>query len=330
MTGFGATTSNRRNWQTPVVFDPNNPAIMYYGGNRLNRSTDNAQTFTVISPSLSNPASGTDPAYPFGTLTTVAAAKTAPSTIYAGTDDGWLWGTVDLGANWTRFTDPDLPDRWVTRVAVDPTNANIVYATYSGYRNADNTAHVLRSIDGGTNWTDISGNLPGAPTQDVVVHPSGSPIYVASDVGVFVAAAGSTLWGALGTGLPLAPVNDIRYHAPSNTLYAATYGRSVWKISGSPTAVKLRTFAAARAGNSVLLRWRTASELDLLGFHVYRQTGSKRVRVSRALIAAGHDGRGHSYSFRDRLPSGTRSVSYWLEEVRVVGARVKHGPVRPT
>jgi sortilin (neurotensin receptor 3) len=327
--GFGATTSARRNWQTPVVFDPNNPAIIYYGGNQLNRSTNNAAAFTAISPSLSNPASGTDPAYPFGTLTTVSVAKTAPSTIYAGTDDAWLWGTADLGANWTRFTDPDLPDRWVTRVAADPTNANTVYATYSGYRNADNTAHVLRSIDGGTNWTDISGNLPGAPTQDVVVHPSGSPIYVASDVGVFVASAGSTQWAALGTGLPLAPVNDIRYHAPTNTLYAATYGRGVWKISGSPTAVVVRAFGAVRARDSVMLRWRTASELQLLGFHVYRQIAGKRVRLNRELIPAGSDGRGRSYAFRDRLPGGTRGASYWLEEVRAGGTRVKHGPVKP-
>ena len=36
---FGATTSDRRNWVTPIVFDPNNPAIMYYAGNRVNRST---------------------------------------------------------------------------------------------------------------------------------------------------------------------------------------------------------------------------------------------------------------------------------------------------
>jgi photosystem II stability/assembly factor-like uncharacterized protein len=228
--GFGATTSTRRNWQTPVVFDPNDPAIVYYAGDRLNRSTNNAQSFTVISPSLSNPASGNDPAYPFGTITTVAAAKSAPNTIYAGTDDSWLWGTTDLGGTWTRFTDPALPARWVTRVAVDPTNSKTVYVTYSGYRNGDNKAHVLRSTDGGAHWKDISGNLPVAPTQDVVVTPTGSRIFVASDVGVFTSVPGQK-WYRLGTGLPLAPVDDIRYHQPTNTLYAGTYGRSVWKIS---------------------------------------------------------------------------------------------------
>ena len=240
---FGATTADRRNWETPIVLDPNDPSVMYYGGNILNRTANikppsGAPVWMPISPSLSNPASGTDPSYPFGTITTIGVAKTDPNVIYAGTDDGWLWGTTDLGPPWTRFTDPALPDRWVTRVVVDPTNAKVVYVTYSGYRNGDNDAHILRSRDGGAHWLDISGNLPDAPTQDVVIDPENkNRVFVASDVGVFtsnVARAnsgkGDVTWYQLGHGLPKAPVNDIRYHQPTHTLYAATYGRSIWKI----------------------------------------------------------------------------------------------------
>jgi len=216
---------------------------MYYGGNILNRTANSkppsgAPVWAPISPSLSNPASGTDPSYPFGTLTTVAIAPTDPNVIYAGTDDGWLWGTTDLGVTWTRFTDPALPNRWVTHLAIDPTNAKIVYVTYSGYKSGDNTAHVLRSKDGGAHWTDISGNLPAAPSQDVVIDPDNrNRVFVASDVGVFTAnvaransGKGDVKWYQLGHGLPLAPVNDLRFHGPTRTLYAATYGRSIWKL----------------------------------------------------------------------------------------------------
>jgi hypothetical protein len=235
---INATTSDRRNWQTPVVLDPATPSTVYYGGNLLNRSTDLAVTFTVVSPSLSNPASGTDPSYPFGTITTVAAARTDPSIIYAGTDDGWLWSSRNGGTTWTRFTDPVLPSRWVTRVAVDPTNAQVAYVTYSGLRNADNNAHVLRTIDGGAHWKDISGNLPFAPTQDIVIDPRNpNRVFVASDLGVFTANVAkangqnpAVRWLRLGRGLPRAPVNDLEYQAATNTLYAATYGRSVWSI----------------------------------------------------------------------------------------------------
>lgn len=234
------TVSQRRNWQTPVQLDPNNPAVVYYGGNILNRSTNRAQTgsWSVISPSLSNPDSSTDPSYPFGTTTTVAAAPSNPNVIYAGTDDGWLWGSKDLGRTWTRFTDPDLPDRWVTRVAIDPRDANVAYVTYSGLRNADNDAHVLRTTDGGANWVDISGNLSMAPTQDIVIDPlNRNRVFVATDLGVFtanVAKANSqnpnVRWYHLGRGLPRVPVNDLEYQASTNTLYAATYGRSMWKL----------------------------------------------------------------------------------------------------
>jgi hypothetical protein len=229
-----ATTSDRRNWQTPVVLDPSTPSTVYYGGNLLNRSPDMAVTFTPISPSLNNPASGTDPSYPFGTITTVAAARTNPNVLYAGTDDGYLWGSTNLGQTWTRFTDPALPNRWVTRVAVDPNNASIAYVTYSGLRNADNNAHVLRTIDGGAHWTDISGNLPMAPTQDVIIDPRDpNRIYVASDLGVFTATVGTqrVRWFRLGDGLPRAPVDDIEVDPTTYTMVAATYGRSMWSIS---------------------------------------------------------------------------------------------------
>ena len=125
-------------------------------------------------------------------------------------------------------------------MAVDPADADVVYATFSGYRNADNNAHVMRSSDGSAHWTDISGNLPDAPTQDVIIDPANSNrLFVASDLGVFTAdktkssskaQAPKVRWRQLGRGLPAAPVNDIRYHQATNTLYAATYGRSIWKL----------------------------------------------------------------------------------------------------
>ena len=44
------TVSARRNWLTPVVFDPNNPAIIYYGGNVLNKSTDRGDDLDAHQP----------------------------------------------------------------------------------------------------------------------------------------------------------------------------------------------------------------------------------------------------------------------------------------
>ena len=220
----GATTANRRNWFTPVQFDPNDPNVMYYGGNILNRSTDNGVTWTPISPDLTG-GPGQD-AYPFGTITTVAAAASDSRVIYVGTDDGRVWITRDLGATWTLVLSGQP---WVTRVAPHPSDANTVYVTLSGYRAGSYQPHVLVSRDGGLSWTDLSGNLPQAPVNDVIVG-TGGRLFVATDHGVFLSAAGDAVWQRLGRGLPLVPVDDIEYDASRERLVAATFGRSIYQL----------------------------------------------------------------------------------------------------
>ena len=231
------TTSVRFNWHAPLVIDPNNPSVIYFGGNQLHRSTDRGDTWSLISPAEQNYLTGTfepgrnDPIYfRWGTLTTISVSKTAPQTIYVGTDTGRLWKTENLGATWTEFTDKGLPKRWVTRVAIDPRDEDVVYATFSGFRNGEDAAHVFKTTDGGETWENISGNLPNAPVNDVVVDVERDTVHVGSDVGVFTLKNGKKNWKATGDGLPLAPVLDLRLHGPSDTLYAGTFGRSVWAV----------------------------------------------------------------------------------------------------
>jgi hypothetical protein len=224
---FGFTTSDRYNWFTPVQFDPTNPQVMYLGGNRLNRSTNGAQTWTVISQDLTG-GPGPDPNYPFGTITTVAAAKSNGQTLFVGTDDGRVWTSTNLGGSWTRVGNPGLPSFWVSRVTVDPSNAAVAYATFSGYRGGDNAAYVFKTSDGGATWADVTGNLPRAPVNDVVV--SGSTLLVADDLGVYRSSNGGTTWLRVGSGLPRVPVDDIELVGSSNQLFAATFGRGMWKV----------------------------------------------------------------------------------------------------
>jgi photosystem II stability/assembly factor-like uncharacterized protein len=232
MTPFGATTSDRRNWLTPVAFDPNNPSIMYYGGNRLNRSTNSAQTFTVISPDLSHGSGGTG-GYPYGKITTIAVARSNSATIYAGTDDGRVWITRNTGGAWSEIT-AGLPTRWITRVAVDPTDANLAYVSVSGFRNGDPAAHVFRTTTGGTAWTDISGNLPDAPVNDVVIDPRNRlRLFAATDVGVFVTTDNGATWAPAGTSLPMVGVADLEATDTGSVtvLTAATYGLGMYRLT---------------------------------------------------------------------------------------------------
>jgi photosystem II stability/assembly factor-like uncharacterized protein len=230
--------SVRWNWHAPLVIDPNDPQVLYFAGNQLNRSTDRGETWTALSPAHPNDLTGTfapgrvDPAYPnWGTITAVSVSETEPETIYVGTDTGRLWKTENLGATWTEFVGEGLPQRWVTRVAIDPDDEDTVYATFSGFRNGEDAAHVYRTRNGGRTWRNISENLPNAPVNDVVLDSDRRRnIYVGTDVGVFELEEGDRRWQAVGRGLPLAPILDLRLHEPTDTLYAGSFGRSAWKV----------------------------------------------------------------------------------------------------
>ncbi|CAN5742151.1 hypothetical protein BH20ACT23_BH20ACT23_09430 [soil metagenome] len=76
------TTSQRRNWMSPLEFDSNDPNVMYYGGNILNRTTDGGETWTAISPDLTG-GPGRDTLYPYG--------RSQPLRRPRPTDNGSTW-----------------------------------------------------------------------------------------------------------------------------------------------------------------------------------------------------------------------------------------------
>ena len=246
-----AIQSPRRNWFAPLQFDPINPGILYFGGTRVHRSTDNATTWLPISPDLTG-GPGRDTSYPFGTVTTIGIGKTDSNRILAGTDDGRLWVTANLGGVWTRVTDPDVPGTWVTRVTVDPLNAAVAYATFSGFRSGGTLPYVLKTTDGGASWTNIAGDLPQAPVNDIVVV--GSTLYVGTDVGVFLSTDSGVTWVAAGDDLPNVPVTDLEYRAASNALYAATFGRGIYALPlPSGQALNISTRARVEKEGGVMI-----------------------------------------------------------------------------
>lgn len=247
-----AIASVRRNWFAPLQFDPNNPAILYFGGNRVHRSTDNATSWVPISPDLTGGPGRDHPRTVFGTITTIGIAKTDTNRILAGTDDGRLWFTPNLGAAWTQVTDPDLPGTWVTRVVVDPLNAAVGYATFSGFRSGGSLPYVLKTTDGGATWANIAGDLPQAPVNDIVVV--GSTLYVATDVGVFLSSDSGATWLPAGEDLPNVPVTDLEYRAASNSLYAATFGRGIFALAlPSGQALNISTRARVEREGGVMI-----------------------------------------------------------------------------
>jgi photosystem II stability/assembly factor-like uncharacterized protein len=224
--------NERHGWSTPVVMDPNANMTLYYGSNFLYKTTDGAANWTINSPDMTN---GPHPRSSHGTISTIAVAPSNSSVIYLGTNDGNVWVTQNGGstnpADWTLIS-ATLPDRWITRVAVDPHHENIAYATVSGYWSGEAQPHIYRTEDFGANWTGISGDLPDAPINDVIPDPADSSILViGTDYGVYLTEDLGSTWTPLGTGLPIIPVHDLAFHEPTRKLVAGTHGQSMFSTT---------------------------------------------------------------------------------------------------
>ncbi|MEO8168193.1 MAG: T9SS type A sorting domain-containing protein, partial [bacterium] len=221
----GITSTDRKNWSTPIAMDLSHPLTLYTGTHRAYRTKNGMQSWTVISGDLTRGDGGR-----IGTISTIDAATTDSNVVYVGTDDGKVQVTTNGGTSWNDVTG-SLPVRYVTRVTVDPDSANVCYLTISGYLEYVYQAHIYRTTNYGQTWTAIGGNLPNIPLNDVIVDAAARPrLYVASDAGVLYSTNYGTTWQVLGSGLPTVPVHDLTLHSPTRKLVAFTHGRSAWSL----------------------------------------------------------------------------------------------------
>src|SRR6266498_5290706 len=116
---------------------------------------------------------------------------------------------------------------------------------------------------------------------------------------------------------------DLTYNGGSNDAFVA-------KITEVPTEVELMSFEAVALDSAVELRWETGSELNNLGFHLYRSLSADGPyeRITSSVIPGlGSSPVGASYSYVDGgLANGT-TYFYKLEDIETTGKTKLHGPV---
>lgn len=93
-----------------------------------------------------------------------------------------------------------------------------------------------------------------------------------------------------------------------------------------PTAVSIRYFRALPHSRGIALYWRTASETNIAGFHVYRSSAGKTRRVTGEMVRAkGSATASLVYRVLDtRIRTGV-SYTYRLEIVKLDGSRAWYG-----
>ena len=197
----------------PLVMDPFDPDVLYFGTERLYRTVDGGERWEPVTEA------------PAGRISAIALSRSDARVVYFGTSESDVVVTRDGGGSW-RTVSGSLPMRYVSDIAVHPHDPATAYAVFSGF----GTGHVFATRDYGTSWSDITGDLPDHPVNAVLLDPSElSRIYIGTDLGVFSSQAGGS-WARLGEGLPMVAVFDLAVEPAAGVMVAATHGRGAFAL----------------------------------------------------------------------------------------------------
>jgi photosystem II stability/assembly factor-like uncharacterized protein len=254
---------HRFNWTSPLALSPFDADTLYYGMERLYKTTDDGMSWKAISPDLTRndkskqgPSGGpitkdiTSVEY-YDTIFAIAESSQAKGMIWVGTDDGQIQLTHDGGGSWANVTPREMP-AWSTISMIEPSryDANTAYVAVDRHKLDDIMPCVFTTGDSGKTWKRIDAGLPaGAFVHAVREDPvTRGLLYAATETGVFVSFDSGTHWQSLQQNLPRSPVHDLVVR--NDDLVIATHGRSFWILDN---VTPLRQVQAAAAASNVYL-----------------------------------------------------------------------------
>lgn len=217
----GPWDGDLRRFYSPLVMDPNNAKILCGGTTRVWRTTDATAASVSWTPLSSDLFGGS------GTLNAIAIAKGDSNTIYAGGSNGRIFVTNNL-TTWNERSS-GVPNNTVMDIVIDPTNPAIAYAAFAA---TGAVPRVMRTVDSGETWTDLSGDLPvGAGARSLAVYFKSNPpkIIMGSGAGYYISDDDGVTWTHNGTEFPNVQLADLRIDEENDVLVAGTYGRGVWR-----------------------------------------------------------------------------------------------------
>ncbi|MBI3504697.1 MAG: hypothetical protein HY059_07635 [Proteobacteria bacterium] len=242
----------RWNWNTPYFISRHNSGTMYFGANRVLKSTKMGDDMYFISNDLTSrdtmkirvstkttggitvDATGAET---YGTIVSLNESPRHAGWLYAGTDDGHVWMTKDDGGAWTDLTGrfPGVPaGTYVSRIEPSYASDDVFYVSFDNHRNGDFTPYLFATNDGGKTFTSIVNDLPKGSVDfvHVVREDPHNPnlLFAGTEIGAFVSMDKGKSWAKFTTGLPTTPVHDLQIHPRDGELIAATHGRSIWIV----------------------------------------------------------------------------------------------------
>lgn len=189
---------------------PNTTASVFSGSPGF-KSTDSGATWQPLKNGLEN-----------FNVRALAIDPQNPSTVYAGTQGGGVFKSVNGGGNWAKLAGVTYP--YISCLAVNPQNPAEVYAGGVG---------VFRSSDGGSTWRLAESGLATLAVNALAIDPQRpSTLYAATQSGeVFKSTDAGVNWSPASAGLPAQLYVTALAVDPRNpaTLYAGTPGAGAFK-----------------------------------------------------------------------------------------------------
>ncbi len=226
-------------WVSPIVLHTTTPTTIFFAGDAgIWRSTNSGTSGWVNiggsgSGAMAQGTSNTNRFYAANNSNTSRTLRRSDNI----NDALPTWNIISGNPGWPSAL--TLSGSQITGLAVNPDNSNEIWVTFSGY-NAG--SKVIRSMDAGLNWTNMTGALPNLPVHVIKFQDQGAnngnyQVYIGTDIGVFYRSNTLSNWAYFGNGLPRVMVTDIELNG--TYIYAGTYGRGIWRsdlFSNCPAA----------------------------------------------------------------------------------------------
>ena len=242
--GHGAEGMKYRfQWNFPLVFSPHDPKKLYAGSNHLHVTTNEGQSWEMISPDLTRndpktlgPSGGpitkdnTAVEY-YGTIFAIAESPAEAGVIWTGSDDGLLHVTRDNGKTWTKVAPKDLPERiQINSIDAHPTLKGTAYVAATMYKSGDFRPYLYKTTDYGKTWTKITAGIADTHfTRVVRADPKRAGLlYAGTEYGMYVSFNDGALWQPFQLNLPPVSVTDLTIK--NDNLIASTQGRGFWLL----------------------------------------------------------------------------------------------------
>jgi hypothetical protein len=229
-----------------LTISPHDHKKLYVGSQFVHQTTDDGQSWQVISPDLttndknrqgfSGGLTGDNIGVEyFSTLFAIAESPREKGLIWTGSNDGLVHLTRDGGKNWTNVTKniPDLPP-WGTISNIEPSRyePGAAYLTVDFHQVNNRDPYIYKTKDYGKTWKAITNGIPRSMLsyahcirEDPVRR---GLLYAGTENGLYVSFDDGERWEPLQSNLPRVPVYWMVIQEHFNDLVVGTYGRGFW------------------------------------------------------------------------------------------------------